>query len=1096
MKRISLLLLCLLIGIGWASAQTAGKVVSGTVIAGDDNSPIAGATVRAKDTPGKGTLTDIDGKFRLIVPGNEKVIIISFVGYKSREVEAKRNLRVVLQPSTEALEEVLVVAYGKTTKQAFTGSAATISGEKLQLKSQDVTKALEGEIPGVQVINRSGQPGLSADIIVRGIGSVNSDTSPLYVVDGVPYGNSMSGIDPADIASLSVLKDASATALYGARAANGVVLITTRGGREGKTRVEAEVKYGINMRTIPLHDVITSPEEYLEMAYQSVKNKYDPKVGGVSLVNKKGQPIYKNGFVDELFDNDNGMGHQYNMWNVEAKDLINPQTGKFNPNVKRRFTPESWRDNVFHVGKRTEATVRMSGGSNRNNYYTSLGYLSDEGYYIGSDFERLTARSNLNFNVNDALKTSMNVSYSYSKMDKPGQTDSSNNGFAFVNAIPPIYPVFEHDEDGKLVPDPRVPGENKYDYGEGRRHMGMINPAGAVQLDRDKIIKNSLSINANATYTFLGDFQFASNVGYQYQRDLRNTLTNPYYGDAKNIGRLYRTSTDDYSLTFNQILSWAHKYDLHNLDAFIAHESFSENYGYQYDGKSMAVLADQLELNNFVKMDDITSWSLGYALESYFGQFRYDYDNRYFLSVSIRRDGSSRFKKGNRWGTFGSMGVAWLMTGEEFMQSAKPYINSLKLKASWGRVGNQSIMLGLGEDIPNYYLWEDFYSVSNLSDLPAFKFYSKGNKDLTWEVSNSINAGIEARFFDRMNLNVDWFSRTTTDMLFMQQVAPSQGFAYLPVNDGALLNTGIEADLNADIVKTDDFRFGVRLNLAHYTNRLTKMPFDKVLNEPQKFKMQGDFGWAEGHSIYDFIARKWIGVNKENGQPQYAAYIDTKEKDPEKKYVTNLQEWLAVKGHDMSQLKPDTISNATKAVRDFNGKSAIPDVTGGFGVDLEYKGVSLSSSFAFGIGGWAYDGVYQNLMNSVVIGTTNWHKDMLNAWTPENPNSDIPANVSGVNPYTYANYSSDRFLTSRSYLSISNVRLAYSLPKSWLERASITGLSLYLSGDNLYYFTARRGFYSGHSISGGRDHGDNVSVRSTQRYLPYATFTAGMKVVF
>lgn len=1107
MKRLTLLLALLISTVGWASAQTAGKVVSGTVIAGDDNHPIAGATVRAKVTKGKGALTDVNGKFRLVLPDDEKEIIVSFVGYETKVVKAGKDLRIVLPVKAESLDEVIVVAYGTSTKQAFTGSSVTVSGEKLKLKSTNITKALEGEVPGVQVITRTGQPGSPAEIIVRGIGSVNSDTSPLYVVDGTPYGNSMTGIDPNDIENISVLKDASATALYGSRAANGVVLITTRKGRQGKVTINAEVKYGINKRTLPLYDVITSPEEYMELSYRSLENKYD----FLKTKKPRGQ---ENASINELLWGDAGISPKYNMWNVpEGEAFIDPNTHKVNPRATRIYTPENWKDHVFRTGQRTEATVSMSGGQDNLSFFTSAGFLRDQGYYISSDFSRFNVRNNLTYNVSKDFKNTMNISYTRTSKDYPGQGSNVNNGFAYVNDIPPIYPVYQHElkadgskPAGRLVEDPKIPGGYSYDYGmhtDGSRGYGAgVNPAGAVRLDRKNRISHLFSSNYTAEYLFLENFKFAFNVGYQQSLNERNDLVNPYYGDAEGIGRMYRTNSSSSNLTVNQILSWNKSFGTHHLDAFVAHETYSYKYKYAYTSKDGAVMGDLPEFDNYVTPKDISSYSLGYNLESYFGQVRYDYANKYFFSGSLRADGSSRFAKGNRWGVFGSVGAAWMLSNEEFMKDQSIF-NTLKLKASWGRIGNQEITLGYGSSIPDYFLFSDFLDMQNLGNKPAFSFYSKGNPSLTWEVSNSINVGMESRLLNALTLNVDWFARTTTAMLFKKQVAPSLGYAYYPSNDGNLLNTGIEVDMKWDIFKNNDWTIGARLNMAHYRNVLTQMPKDEGTGEAKQYENHGAYGWMKGHSIYDHYTYTWMGVDKENGKPLYKAYRTAQKDEQGKpimengkevyKYITDMQDFLS-KGGNLSEYKEVNVNNPDDAVKDFVGKTALPDLTGGFGFDVSYKGIALNTSFAFGIGGYSMDHNYRTLMHSGNVGSHNWHTDIRKAWTPTNKDTDVPMLTSGVDPYKHASISSTRFLTSRSYLTVSNVRLSYQIPQSWSEQMKIGRLSLYLSGDNIYTFTKRRGFFSLHSISGGNDNNEGSQTRVTQRYLPVATFTAGVQI--
>lgn len=1095
------------------NAQTSG-VVSGFIRDAGTGEPVPFASVVVKGTM-IGVVAGDDGSYKITVPDlGKNILVFGSVGYKDFEVRVSGKTSIDAALTADlVLDDVVVVAYGTATKKSITGSTVSISGDKLQKKSTDITKSLEGEVSGIQVIKTTGQPGVQSKIVIRGIGSVNSSVTPLYVVDGVPYGGAMTGIDPADIANVSVLKDASATALYGSRAANGVVLITTRkgGSNNGKISVDAEAKYGINVRTLPLHDVIDSPEEYIELSYKALDNQYN-------FLKEKLPRGFSN--IQEMLFSNKGIIPQYNIWTVpDGKKLIDETTGKINPDARRIYTPEKWADHVFRIGKRAESNLRFAGGSEKMSFFTSLGYLKDEGYYISSDFNRFNIRNNLTYNVTKNFKNTVNLAYTRSSMNRPGQTDNQNNGFAYANMAPPIYPVFEHrlKEEvidgvtypaGSRITDPKIAGGYSYDYGKfnkfSRGYGAGVNPAGAVRLDKDLIVTDFVSLNYSADYSFLNYFKFQVNAGYQASLEERNTASNPFYGDAQGLGRLYRYNEKETNFTFNQILSFARTLGKHEIDAFVAHESFSYKYKYQYVNKDKVIIHGILELDNYVEPKDISSYNLGYNLESYFGQFKYSYADKYFFNASVRADGSSRFAPGKRWGVFGSAGAAWLISSENFMKNQK-FFNELKLKASYGRIGNQEIVLGYDELIPNYFLFRDFYSMSNLAGNPAFKFYSKGNSELTWEISNAFNVGVESRILNFLTLNVDWFMKRTSNMLFRKQVAPSLGYAYYPDNDGVLVNSGIEVETKWDIYNKNDWNISAGLNFAHYRNRMAEMPVDMGTGKPKTHETTGIYGWQAGHSIYDHYTYIWKGVDKETGKPQYKAYRTPKldaqgqpvldeNKNPVYEYITDL-EIFKYKGGDLSKYEETVVNNIEDAVTEYTGTTALPDLTGGFNFDISWKGLYLSTSFAFGIGGYAIDGIYANLMHSGNIGSGAYHKDIRGAWSPSNKNSDIPMLTSGLIPYTYANATSTRFLTSRSYLTISNVRIGYNFPKKIANKLGLSRLGIYMSGDNLYTFTKRRGFFSATSLSGGSDF-NTSQVRTSQRYLPVATFTAGVQVGF
>lgn len=1080
------------------------QTVRGTVVSAADGEPIIGASVVVKGQSTVGVATDMDGKFTLNVPRNATTLVVTYVGYKTQEVKISNNMTIKLAEDTKMLGETLVVAYGTATKNSFTGSASKVSVENLQKKAvSNLTKALEGEIPGVQVFNTTGQPGESARIQIRGIGSVNSNTSPLYVVDGVPYGASLNGIDQSDIESMTILKDASATALYGSRAANGVVLITTRKGKSGKAVVEASGSVGLNMRLLPLYETISSPEQYMELAYQSMYNRFHTFGLGETVLDSRTGTKYKDQFTPSglLFSsNANSIPEMYNMWDAPSADLIDPATGKFNSNVKRKYTPDNWEDAIFRTGQRYEGNVKISGGSDRTNYYLSGGYQKDVGYYIGSDFGRATLRSNVSTNITDNLKAGLNLSYSHTDQNSPGQVDGrASNGFGFLNSIAPIYPVYQYGLNAATNTyerqlDPKRPGEYAYDFGRydaigvSRPIAAGINPAGSLRLDQYNTKQNIVTANINLEYRFLRDFKATITYGKQYNHRKRRDLTNPYYGDAAGLGRINHVTTEYSDETFTQLLSWNRKFGQHSLDAFVAHESTSNEADYTYVYRSGLVLSDALDLSNAYINDRSTSYRLGYSMESYFGQVRYDYAGKYFVNASLRRDGSSRFSPENRWGTFGSVGAAWLISAEDFMKPLK-WINSLKLKASYGVLGNQSLDLQYSSDTPSYYVYYDLYELSNANNKPSFTFYAKGNPDLTWEKSATFNVGFEADLFKKLSINFEYFHKKTTDMLFRAQKAPSVGYAFLPANDGAVVNRGIEVELSYKAIETKDVKLNLRANAGTYSNELTLMPYDVSVKGPKHYELQGNFAYKRGHSLREFYIPVWAGVS-EQGLPQWESYY-TESTDASgaviKTVVPDYESYIS-RGGNVSDLKKGVTTTYNDATKQFTGKSAIPDLVGGFGFDFTVRGITLSSSFSFGLGGYGYDYAYADLMSSSSqIGSNSWHVDMLNAWTPTNTSSGIPILASGQTSLREANTTSTRFLTSRSFLNLSNVRLSYDLPQSFLSKLGLSRASIYVSGDNLFMLTARKGFVSMSHQSGESSSG---------RYLPVSTFTTGVQLRF
>jgi TonB-linked SusC/RagA family outer membrane protein len=1055
---------------------------------------LPGVSVSIKGTT-DGTNTDIDGKWALDAKSTD-VIIISFVGMKTQEIKVgnKTFFKVILEDDRVNIEEVMVVAYGTATKKSFTGSAAKVGAAKIEAKNvSEISKALTGEVAGVNVINSSGQPGKQATVRIRGFGSVNGSSAPLYIVDGVAFDGDISSISPSDIASTTVLKDASATSIYGSRGSNGVIMITTKRGKSGETRIEADFKYGVNIKLIPQYDVITNPEAYTETAWESIRNK--ELINGYSAELRKNPKAdfkaYWNANIDaanknasnNIFDKTKGFDSAYNMWDKDGKDLINPSTGKFNSGVNRRYTPELWEDNCFNTGKRTEATVKMSGGSDKTSFFTSIGYLNDQGYYIGSDFSRLNTRLNVNHKVGEWLKSTTNIAYSYMESNSPGQTSSSNNGFAFVNSMPSIYGVFARDKNGQKMWN-KSQGRYEYDYadnksGRVRRYASGINPAGAVELDKDGTISHNISANSTLDIKINSDFSVSSTFGTQVYIGNRSRLTNAFYGDAAGIGRIYKSFNVTTSYTWNQLIKYNHSFGDHHFDAFVAHEVSSYNRFYSYGSKNTIVRDDALVWSNAVVMTSMEGYDSDNFLESYFGQLKYDFNNKYFVHATVRKDGSSRFSEDNRWGTFGSLGLAWVVSNEEFMSSID-VIKDLKLKVSYGTLGNQALLDNAG--YANYYPYRDLYSIKNLNDKPSFVRNYKGNENLTWERSNSFNIGTSFKVGSTFDVEIDYFRKNTTNLLFYKKVARSLGYKQIPVNDGELLNSGIEFNVMSHIIKSNDFYFDLGINGAHYKNEMLEMPLEG--NGKQKaLDLQGRFAYAKGHSIRDYYLRTWKGVDAADGRATWKAYT-YKDSKGDVHYVKSMVEHMNG-ALSTEKLTETTTKNYNNAVRDFVGKSSIPDLAGAMNLAFGYKGFSISAQFLYSLGGYSYDYSYSQLMGDKAVGNSNWHKDISSRWQNPGDITDTPRLSSGADKF--ANGSSTRFLIKNNYIALNNVKISYAIPTSFLKKMNIKGASISVSGDNLWMSSARKGYVPNMSSTGSSN---------SSRYTPLSSITCGLKLNF
>ena len=1099
MKKIfTLMFLALSVGL-FAQQQVSGVVVDGN---GD---PVIGASIQAKGST-QGTISDYDGKFEMSVPESVKTLVVSFVGMATQEVAAGRNLRITLQENSEVIQEIVVTGYGDVVKGSYVGSAEAVKAEDIEKKNpSDITKALAGEVAGVQVVNSSGQPGSVASIHIRGIGSISASSAPLYVVDGIPLdAGSISSIDPGDIASTTILKDATATSLYGSRGANGVVLITTKkgssNGDEGK--IEIDVKAGANMRLLPMYDVIDSPEDYVVLAWQSLYNeqRWIKKRNETTAVSNASKNLY----------GENGIPSIYNLWDQPGNLLVDAYgaAGKgsvypvFSSDAKRLATyenMESWYNTLFHNGLKLEATAKISGGNEKLNYYTSFGYLKDEGYYTASDFQRFNTRANINYQAKKWLKGGLNIQYSYASINNPVQDDNAaNNGFLFVNQIPPIYPVYVRDASGNIAVDPNTGGK-MYDYGDngtgvdeegGRPYSFGINPAGALEWDKQKTVRHQTVANAFLEFKLYEGLKFTLNAGVQYLNNRINSLTNKYYGDAAGIGRIANAQYNYLAFTSNQLLEYNKTFNEHTIRVMAGHETTYFTYNYQYGYKKGIVLDEYPELSNAISMDAVEGYKRTSTLESALATVTYDYDNRYIISANYRADGSSKFAKGHRWGHFGSVGAAWNFTNEHFFEgtTAADWIKNGKLRLSWGVLGNQEI----GD-----MLFTDHYDIENVDGGKAYVWSYKGNPELTWEHTSTVDLGLEFSVAKYLDVEFDYFYKKTDNMLFPRYVAPSLGYGGYYVNDAAMENQGIEFGLKAHALDMRNIKLDIRLNGGYYHNKMLQMPIDGYdeNGDPVRQVMSG--GMSVGHSTADYYMTHYEGVD-ENGVATYTAYYDAKkgefgttsadlidDGDAGDNYISSVYEYQLK--HPDADIRSISVSGDDYAYAGSNyvGKSYMPKLDGGFGIDFEAYGITLSVSCSYRIGGYGYDNMYALLMHSDKIGSMNWHKDIKNAWTETNTKTDIPRLSNGND--TYANAASDRFLTSNSFLSLNNINLGYKFPKKLIEKIKLNNLQLWVAADNLAIATARKGYNPMMSFSGTNGYND---------YSPLSTVMAGVKVQF
>ncbi len=1083
MKKLSILLAFFML-VGFV--VQAQQKITGTVTGAEDGLPIPGVSIYVKGNQTLGTATNIDGQYTLTVPEDAQVLVFSSVGMQDMEIaiEGRTVIDAVMQAETLEMDEVVVIAYGTTTKESFTGTAAKVDAEKLEAKNvSNVTQALSGEVAGVQVINSNGQPGSSANIRIRGIGSINGSREPLYIVDGVPLQGDINAISPTDIASMTVLKDASATAIYGSRGANGVVIITTKKGSRGDGTIEVDVKRGVNMRLWPGYDVYESPEAFVEKGWSALRTQ-------AFLIGEDGGNYgyatpedYANAYLFTGSASNPGLHSGYNMWNADGDELINPATGQFNSGISRRYTPEKWEDVIFQDANRTEASLRLSGGNESSTYYTSFSYLDDEGYYLNSDFERITGRVNVTHNVKEWLKGSMNMNFMNSKSNYGGgQDEDSNNGFWLVDNMPPVYPVYGRDAEGNKIIDP-VLGTPVFDFGDDtygiRRFASLTNAAATSTYDVVTQENNQVSGKGSLEARFLKNFTVSSDFGMEYLHTAYDELGNPFYGgSAEQGGSIYKVKGEYMTYTITNMLRYSNKFGDHNVSAFVAQEASS--YEYKRLAAFKSKLADPfgMELNNAVVSSPSSSYTIDRTLESYFGQVLYDYDNRYFLQGVVRRDGSSKFIN-NKWGTFGSVGGAWLISNESFMESFG-FLNTLKLKASYGIIGEQG---GIGS-----YAGYDLFSINNLNDELSFAFDEKGNKDLTWEEAEMLQVGLEFEMFKRISGSIDYYRKNTNNLLYPKRVSPSSGYAIIQVNDGEMLNSGLEVVLNAELYKGNELSINAGFNAAFEHNEITHMPIDNATGQEKVIDQDGLYGRTVGRSLFDIYTREWAGVNPDNGAAQWYKYVNVLEDGTR----DDIRDWATyMANNEIGTIEKEVTSDYSEATEKYIDKSPIPTVRGSFNLNASYKGFAVTALFNYSLGGYGYDFNYATLMHDGQVGSNNWHKDIEGAWKQPGDITDVPAITGGLTStgvnYSNANRTSDRFVTKTDYLALNNVRLSYNFNKNLLDKIGLKGLRLFVSGDNLWVSTKRDGFFPNTS---------EVGASSRYQYVALTSFTGGINIKF
>ena len=1041
--------------------------VTGTVTDASDGAEVPYASVHIKGTM-TGVSADLDGKYS-ISASSDAILVFSSIGYITLEkpIAGQNVISVALQPDSEMLDETIVVAFGTSTKESFTGSAAVVGANDIsRVQSSDVTRALDGVVAGVQMTTSSGSLGSSPSIRIRGIGTISSsvEKEPLYIVDGVPYSGDLNNLNPSDIESMTVLKDAASNALYGARGANGVIMITTKKARGQGAAVTVDAKLGWNTKALRNYETISSPAEYYQMHYKALYNYYVDKQGmspqdAHSLASERvAGPVRDGGLGYQVFTVPDGQEF------IGTDGMVNPAATLGNVvnynGAEFLLTPDDWMKEAYRESLRQEYNISVSGGVEKASFLASFGYLNNKGIIDGADMYRYAARLKADFQAKPWLKVGANVSYtnySYNNGNSDeGSAGSVGNVFGFAASMAPIYPVYIRDASGNIMLDER--GMQIYDFGDGK-NAGMVrpkapnaNPLRLMTLDRNISTGNAFTGTSFAEVRFLSDFKFTFNVGVGVDGRRHTSMNNMYYGQfATNGGTLYKEHERSLYLNMQQLLNYNHTFDgLHNVDVLLGHETYSRNAESVSAYKTNMFSIDNLELGGAViDGQQAGSSKSEYNNEGFFIRAQYDYANRVFVSASYRRDASSRFEKSRRWGDFWSAGAGWVINHEPWFNAF--WVDMLKLKASAGSQGN--------DGIPDY-LYVDTYQISNNEGNVAVAFRTKGNPDITWETNFNFNTGVDFEIFaGRLAGSAEYFYRKTSDMLFFFNVPLSLGYSGYYDNIGDMRNSGVELSLNGVLLSRRNVEWSMNMNLTHYTNKITMLP-----DEHKRMTVEGFSGYqsggryyGEGLPVYTFYMPKYAGVEDDSGLPMW--YKDT----------------------EAGRVATTVYSEATN----YLCGDPTPDLYGGFGTSVSFYGFDASVQFSYSLGGLVYDSGYASLMTPPGSSTgSNIHKDMLGAWSVSDRSSDIPR-------FQYLDENiaaqSDRFLTDASFLNFQSAQVGYTLPKKLTEKIMISRMRVYVLCDNIFYWSRREGLDPRYSFTGTTNHAVNSPVR---------TLSGGVSITF
>lgn len=943
--------------------------------------PLIGANVVEKGRSTNGVITDFNGKFTLEVDESAS-LVVSYIGYLAQDIptKGKGDFHIILKEDTNTLDEVVVTGYGDFKKATYTGSASVLTTEKLEaLPVVSVGQMIESNIPGISVVaGTSSQPGAKTTLRVRGVASMNASTEPLYVLDGVPIPSydlsnftSMSEaggmgfietLNPADIESITVLKDAASASLYGAKGANGVVLITTKKGKEGKLRVNMAAKYGIT-----------------DFAYT-----YRPLMGG-----EERRKLIHEGLVN--FQLDKGVSEQ------EAQQYADANIDQYAKRLPQGYS--DWESALFKTGYQQDYNLSASAGNQNSSFIGSLGYTKQTGVSLNSEMERFTGRVDAS-NKYKKVEFGMNASFSWTKnVHLPEGKFYGSAIYASKVNLTPSTPIYN--EDGT--------------YASGYRENNGYNPileaevndyyARTVRAMGTAKIAYNVWDNLKVSSVFTVDYSLTKDFFFQ-SPDGRDGATYQGRGRMQMTDRIRYTSQNN--LTFSKT------FGKHSVSAVTAFEVMKYDYEDLYAAKKTYGQDINTSLGNAADPIDADQKLQEDALMSYVASVNYSYDDKYYASFSFRRDGSSRLSPDTRWGNFWSLSASWRLSQERFMQPLKSVLSDLKLRASYGVNGN----------LPSsYYGYQSTYTTGAFySGKPSPWESTLGNEELTWEKNYALNLGLDIGLFSRVNVSLDWYTRTTKDLLMSKQLNSISGFSSLLTNVGQMRNTGVELEVRSNNIKTKDFSWTTAFNLSHNKNKILKLA-------DLPWFVDGRYVRKEGYPFNTIYLREYAGVDPETGS---ALYYDNQQ-DENGNYTKN-------KVTDPGQASPIPLKDIT------------PTISGGFMNTFNYKFIDLSFNLSYSFGGYSYDNASYILQDDGYSVISNKSTEQRRRWQKPGDITDVPRFVYGNKKG--GNYNSSRAIHSTDHIRLKSLILGLNAPKAWLQKLGIGNARIYFSGTNLLTWAA------------------------------------------